>query len=565
MLLALLTLTLAAEPKGDAVHGKQLFDARCGVCHSAGSDNRQGPGLAGVVGRKAASTGFGGYTQALRSSGITWTAAKLDAFLTKPSALVPGTNMVITVPDATERRDLIAYLATRVPTKQPTQEPSTTTAEEPHPSPKPGLYVGAAAFGDYRDDVPGVRRRFTVDSMPPPFESKSSSNAPQVVKQPEGATLQVPQGFQIEQLAHGLRGPRLLRVAPNGDIFIAESNGGRIRALRVVDGANQPERNEIFAKDLEQPFGIAFYPPGPNPKWIYVAENNAVKRFAYQAGDLVARAPPETVVDELSPTSAGHWTRDVAFSNDGKRMFVSVGSGSNVAQGMPKSPPDGVASWASSHALGATWDDEEKRADVLVFDSEGKSGRIFATGLRNCVGLAIHPTTGDVWCSTNERDGLGDNLVPDYVTRVREGAFYGWPWFYIGAHEDPRLKNARPDLASKVTIPDVLVQPHSASLQMTFYTGTQFPIDYRGDAFAAFHGSWNRSHRTGYKIERIHVKNGVPTGEVEDFVTGFVIDNDHVWGRPVGVAVAHDGSLLFTDDGNGTLWRVSANSTLHSR
>ena len=246
-------------------------------------------------------------------------------------------------------------------------------------------------------------------------------------------------------------------------------------------------------------------------------------------------------------------------------MYVSVGSLSNAGDGMEKLSAAALQAWQSNHPLGAAWGDEAERADVLAFDPDGKNRRIVATGIRNCVGMAVAAATGTLWCSTNERDGLGDNLVPDYVTRVREGAFYGWPWFYIGAHEDPRLKNARPDLASKVTIPDVLVQPHSASLQMTFYTGTQFPIDYHGDAFAALHGSWNRSHRTGYKIERIHVKNGVPTGEVEDFVTGFVIDNDHVWGRPVGVAVAHDGSLLFTDDGNGTLWRVSANSTLHSR
>ncbi|MBS2028500.1 MAG: sorbosone dehydrogenase family protein [Deltaproteobacteria bacterium] len=464
--------------------------------------------------------------------------------------------MVVSVPDSSERRDLIAFLATLVPTKTATPG-ATTKVEEPHPAPQPGLRVGAAAFGDFRDDAPGVRRHFTAETMPAPFATTSSSNGPRVVPKPEDAKLQVPQGFHIAQVAHGLKAPRLLRVAPDGDVFIAESAAGRIRVLRFAEGATQPTRNEVFAEELEQPFGIAFYPPGPNPKWVYVANNNAVVRFAYQPGDLIARGPPETVVETLSPTSGGHWTRDVAFSNDGKRMFVSVGSASNVGSGMSKAPPSG---WSASHALGATWGDEERRADVLVFDPDGKNGRVFATGIRNCVGLAVNPITGDVWCSTNERDGLGDDLVPDYVTRVREGAFYGWPWFYIGAHEDPRLKAARPDLASKVTVPDVLVQPHSASLQMTFYTGTQFPPDYRGDAFAAFHGSWNRSHRTGYKIERIRVKNGVPTGEVEDFVTGFVIDDGHVWGRPVGVAVANDGALLFTDDGNGTLWRVSAAS-----
>jgi hypothetical protein len=182
---------------------------------------------------------------------------------------------------------------------------------------------------------------------------------------------------------------------------------------------------------------------------------------------------------------------------------------------------------------------------------------MFATGIRNCVGLAVHPTTGDLYCSTNERDGLGDNLVPDYVTRVREGAFYGWPWFYIGSNEDPRHVGERADLKGKATIPDVLLQAHSASLGLTFYTGHQFPAEYSGDGFAVEHGSWNRSKRTGYKVIRIRLKDGVPTGEYEDFITGFVVNDNDVWGRPVGVAVAHDGALLVSEDGNGTIWRVT--------
>jgi hypothetical protein len=207
--------------------------------------------------------------------------------------------------------------------------------------------------------------------------------------------------------------------------------------------------------------------------------------------------------------------------------------------------------------LGSAWDAEDHRADVLVFDAEGKSERIFATGIRNCVGLAVHPKTGDLWCSTNERDGLGDDLVPDYVTRVKDGGFYGWPWYWLGNHEDPRLKGERPDLAGKVTAPDVLLQSHSASLQLTFYDGKMFPAEYRGDGFAAFHGSWNRARRTGYKVVRVLQKDGVPTGEYEDFLVGFVADGQSVWGRPVGVTVAQDGSLLVSEDGNGTIWRVS--------
>ena len=185
----------------------------------------------------------------------------------------------------------------------------------------------------------------------------------------------------------------------------------------------------------------------------------------------------------------------------------------------------------------------------------------FATGIRNGVGLAVNPQTGDLWVSTNERDALGDNLVPDYITRVREGGFYGWPWYYMGDHEDPRHAGERPDLAGRITVPDVLLQSHSASLEMTFYTATNgaaaFPAEYDGDAFAAFHGSWNRSSRTGYKVVRVRLVDGVPTGEYEDFLTGFVVDNRDVWGRPVGVAVAHDGALLVTEDGHGTLWRIS--------
>jgi glucose/arabinose dehydrogenase len=238
-------------------------------------------------------------------------------------------------------------------------------------------------------------------------------------------------------------------------------------------------------------------------------------------------------------------------------MFVSIGSASNVAEGMGKLDPAALRAWIKDKPLGATWGYETERADVLAFDPDGKNRRIYATGIRNCVGMAVNPTTGDLWCSVNERDLLGDDLVPDYITRVREGAFYGWPWYYIGAYEDPRQAGARPDLKDKVTVPDVLIQSHSASLQMMFYTGNAFPADYKGNAFAAEHGSWNRATRTGYKIIRVPVTDGVPAGWYEDFVTGFVVDDSSVWGRPVGVVQSSDGALLFSDDGNGTIWRVS--------
>jgi len=288
---------------------------------------------------------------------------------------------------------------------------------------------------------------------------------------------------------------------------------------------------------------------------VYVGNTDSVVRFPYRTGDQTARGPAEVIVPHLPV--GGHKTRDVAFSPDGKIMYVSVGSGSNVGDGMEKMSVADAQKWQADHPLGAAWGNEEGRADVLAFDPQGQNERIYATGIRNCVGLAVAPSSGTVWCSTNERDGLGDNVPPDYITRVREGAFYGWPWYYIGAHEDPRHVGERPDLKDKITVPDVLIQPHSASLGMTFYNATQFPADYRGSIFAAEHGSWNRSKRTGYKIIRVIMKDGAPTGEYEDFATGFTIDDSTVWGRPVGVAVDKNGALLISEDGSGTIWRIS--------
>jgi glucose/arabinose dehydrogenase len=346
-------------------------------------------------------------------------------------------------------------------------------------------------------------------------------------------------------------------MAPNGDLFVAESSSNRIRVLRAKDGAATPETQQIFAKGLDRPFGIAFYPPGPEPRFVYVGNVNSIVRIPYRNGDLTARGPAETLVGKLAETTGGHWTRDLAFSADGTRLFVSVGSGSNVAEGLPTKSAADIQVFELAHGRGATWGDEVWRADVLVTDPEGKNLRPFATGIRNCVGLALQSRTGDLWCSTNERDGLGDDLVPDYVTRVGEGQFFGWPWFYLGANPDPRHAGERADLRSQIALPDVLIAPHSASLQMAFYGGQMFPPDYRDSAFVALHGSWNRSRRTGYKVVRVLLHEGAPTGEYEDFMTGFVVDGSHVWGRPVGVAVARDGALFVSEDGNGTIWRVS--------
>jgi glucose/arabinose dehydrogenase len=415
---------------------------------------------------------------------------------------------------------------------------------EPEPPPAAaagGVLTGQGALGDWTSDAPGIRRRITAADLPRPYATGSVNNGPRVVKRPENAWPKAPPGFKVEELVSGLDNPRLIRAAPNGDVFFAESSPGRIRVLRLSAGGGKPERNEVFASGLDKPFGIAFSPPGPNPKYVYVGETGAVVRFAYQNGDLKARGEKETIVPDIPSggrlTGGGHWTRDIAFSNDGKKMFVSVGSRSNVHESPSTS--------------------EERRANILEYSPDGTGMRFYATGVRNAVGIAVHPKTGELWASVNERDGLGDDLVPDYITRVKDGGFYGWPWFYIGPNQDPRHPGAHPELRAKVLIPDVLLQSHSASLEMVFSTGRQFPAEYSGDAFAAEHGSWNRSRRTGYKVVRVPLRDGAPTGEYEDFLTGFVTPDGNVWGRPVGVAVAADGSLLVTDDGGDRIWRVS--------
>jgi glucose/arabinose dehydrogenase len=422
---------------------------------------------------------------------------------------------------------------------------------------------GDAAFGDWRDDKPGVKRLVTPNDLP--AVSAPTYRAADVVLRPAGAKPAVPPGFSVEMVTSGLANPRAIRVAPNGDLFVADSMSNTVRVYRIPEASAKPSKEEVFASELRQPFGIAFYPPGPNPEWVYVANSDGVVRFHYKSGDLKATGPPERVVEGIPWVH--HWARDIAFSPDGSRLFLSVGSGSNVAQDMFPEPHLGVLptphmvhglqEWMRTAPLGAAWDTEERRAAVLSFDPDGKNEKTVATGLRNCAGLTIQPATAQLWCVVNERDELGDNTPFEYATQVKERAFYGWPWYYIGGNEDPRHKGARPDLKDKVTVPDVLMQAHSAPLQIVFYDGDGFPAPYKGSAFVAMHGSWNREKRTGYKVVRLLFDDtGKPTGEYEDFMTGFVI-SDQVWGRPVGVAVAKDGSLFVTEDGNGTIWRVS--------
>lgn len=392
-------------------------------------------------------------------------------------------------------------------------------------------------FTDFRFEAPGVVHRITEADLPPPYATGSAGNPPNLVLRPADAWPKAPPGFKVELYAGGLSGPRIIRTAPNGDLFVAESNAGRIRVLRGVTADGKAASNEVFAAGLDHPFGLAFYPRGANPEWLYVGDTDQLLRLPYRNGDLIASGAPQHLAD--LPAGRGHWTRNVVFAKDDKTLFVAVGSGSNVAD------PDDTPS-------------EKERADILQFNPDGSGRKIFASGIRNCVGLAVNPANGDLWCSVNERDGLGDNLVPDYITHVEAGGFYGWPWWYIGGHQDPRLAGKHPELKTKTLVPDVLLQPHNASLGITFYEGSQFPADYRGNIFAAEHGSWNKSVRVGYEVIRLKLdQNGHADGSYEDFLTGFVVDAANVWGRPVGVTVASDGALLVTDDGSGSIWRVT--------
>jgi glucose/arabinose dehydrogenase len=410
----------------------------------------------------------------------------------------------------------------------PTPESTTSTLKAPPPTPP---------FTDFRYEKPGKTRKITVADLPAPNATPSAENGPEEVSRPANVWPVVPAGFKVELFAGGLDNPRWMRTAPNGDIFLAESNAGRIRVFRGMTSDGKPEQMQIFASGLKRPYGIAFYPPGPDPHWIYIGNTNEVIRFPYHNGDLKVSGASEHIAD--LPTG-GHWTRAVEFSPDGKKLFVAVGSESNVDD-TDTNPA------------------EKNRADILTCDPEKCALSVYAYGIRNAGGgIAVNPQTGELWCSVNERDALGDNLVPDYITHVQENGFYGWPWWYMGAHQDPRHKGKHPELKDKAIVPDVLLQPHNASLELTFYQGSQFPAEYHGDIFASEHGSWNRSVRAGYEVIRVPLhQSGHASGEHEDFLTGFVLPDGHVWGRPVGITVAPDGSLLVSDDVSNSIWRVS--------
>ncbi len=410
---------------------------------------------------------------------------------------------------------------------------SAACAEGPSTAPPP-----ASPFTDYRYEKPGTTRKITPSDLPAPFATKSSANGPSVIARPKNAWPQAPSGFKVELFTTDVKEPRKILTAPNGDFFVAEMSKGNIRIFRGITADGKPKETAVFATGLTEPYGIAFYPPGPNPQYVYIGDTDAVLRFPYHNGDLKATGKPEHLTN--LPSGGGHTTRDLVFSPDGKLLFVGVGSASNLDD------PD-------------TTPEEKDRANIQVMNPDGSNKHVYAYGIRNAGGgLAINPKTGELWCSVNERDALGDNLVPDYITHVQEGGFYGWPYYYIGGHPDPRLKGKHPELKDKVIVPDVLLQPHNASLQLAFYQGSQFPAEYQGDIFSSQHGSWNKKSRTGYEVIRVPLhQSGHASGEYEDFLTGFVLPNGDVWGRPVGVTVAPDGSLLVTDDASNSIWRVS--------
>ena len=564
MLAVLATMAIVSSATAqDANAGRTVFQAQCALCHSAATGDNggaQGPSLIGVFGRDAASDSQFSYTQALRDSHLHWDQATLDRFLTNPPGVVPGSAMVIAVSDAAERANIIAYFSAL----------KDGTFKEQAPRFPPGGFGGFGGAqqppqegnADWKQDEPGRKHRINVAGLPAPLATPSAARFPRVVERPAGAELKVPKGFAVNTFASGMTGPRAMQVAPNGDVFISESNIGRVKVMRPSADGSKAETITVFAQGLRQPFGLAFYPSADKPEWLYVAETNRVVRYPYSIGETVARSFPEIVVAQLSPAGGGHFTRDIVFSPDGKRMFVSVGSQSNVAENMPKKKPEEIPAWEREHGLGAAWGDETNRANVLAFEvGSNKPGKVYASGIRNCVGLTLQRETGDLWCTVNERDMLGDDLVPDYSTRVKEGGYYGWPWYYMGNHEEPRLKGDRPDLAGKAIVPDVPYQAHSAALNLVFYPknngASAFPDGYIGNGFAVFHGSWNRSSRTGHKVVRVIIKDGRPTGEYEDFMTGMITEDGNAWGRPVGAAVAKDGSLLISDDGANVVYRIS--------
>lgn len=394
-------------------------------------------------------------------------------------------------------------------------------------------------------------------ALPPPFQTKSTTKHPKVIGWPAGKMPVAPPGFAVTLYAEKLDSPRWLHVLPNGDVLVAEArtlpktdatpemkegmkksktvtgtSANRITLLRDADRDGTPEVRETFLSGLNQPFGLARI-----GDQLFVANTDGVARFPYKSGDTAIAAKGTTVLHLPIGGYNNHWTRNLIANADGSKLYVSVGSASNVGENGMK--------------------EEALRANILEVNPDGTSLRVFASGLRNPVGLAWEPRTGALWTAVNERDELGDELVPDYITSVKDGAFYGWPYSYFGKNEDPRRKGERTDLVAKALVPDLALGAHTASLGLAFYTATGFPEKYRGGAFVGQRGSWNRSKFAGYRVAFVPFKDGKPAGPAEDFLTGFIANADEVYGRPVCVCVAADGALLVTDDVTDRVWRVA--------
>jgi len=365
--------------------------------------------------------------------------------------------------------------------------------------------------------------------LPAPFATKSAGNGPSGVKPPKDFLPTVPPGFHVNVFAQEFKYLRFLTTAPNGDIFAADTGAGEVIVLRDPQHTGGAAQREVFAGGLKRPFGIAFH-----DDYVYIGNTGEVVRFRYDKQTSKRVGESEHILD--LPNTGGHSTRTLAFSKDGQHLYISIGSSGNI-----------------------DIEKDQRRGAILVCDPDGKNARIFASGVRNGVGLAVEPVTGAVWTSVNERDELGDNLPPDFLTSVKDGGFYGWPYSYIGDNVDSRVEPQKADLVAKAIIPDVLLGAHVAPMQFAFYTGQQFPESYRGGIFLAEHGSWNRASRAGYQVAFVGLKDGKAAADPVPFLTGFVPDpaSHNVNGRPVGVTVAPDGALLVSDDGANVIYRIS--------
>jgi glucose/arabinose dehydrogenase len=371
----------------------------------------------------------------------------------------------------------------------------------------------------------------TEAELPPPDPQASGNNGPSLVERPASASLVVPPGFDVTTWASGgFQRPRWLTGATNGDVFLADADADAIVLLRDTAHAGVADQRFTFVSKLNKPFGMAI-----QGGFFYVGNTDGVVRWPYTPGQTALAGAGEKIATLPGKGYREHWTRNLAFSADGAKLYVTIGSQSNVDP------------------------EESPRASVLEIDPDGKNVRVFASGTRNPIGLVVHSATGKLWAAVQERDELGDDLVPDYVTELRPGGFYGWPYSYVGTHPDPRRKGEHPELVAQAIVPDVLVQAHSAVLGMVEVKGPMFPAEYRGDLLVACHGSWNRAKRTGYKLIRIPMQDGRPRGGYDDFVTGWMLGEDQkdVWGRPVGLLMLDDGSLLVVDDGTNKIWRVT--------